>query len=92
MVTAGGVKNWDSYLSASVTFYGVGNWVVFIDVAAMIRVLEGRVLKLTKSNPPVTKLEKEKNLDICKYIINLRNTLKSHYLLYLKLFLCKSSL
>ena len=58
MVTAGGVENWDSYLSASVAFYGVGNWVVFVDIAAMIRVLAGRVLKLTKSNPPATNLDK----------------------------------
>ena len=56
MVTAGGVENWNSDLSASVAFYGVGNWVVFIAVATMISALPGRVLKLTKSKPPVTKL------------------------------------
>lgn len=34
LVTAGGVKNWNTDLSTSVTFYGVGNWVFFIGFAA----------------------------------------------------------
>ena len=66
MVTAGGVENWNSDLSASVAFYGVGNWVVFIAVAAMISALPGRVLKLTKSKPPVTKLQKTQLLIISR--------------------------
>lgn len=69
MVAAGGVENWNSYLSASVAFYGVGNWVVFADVAAVIRVLAGGVLKLAESNPPVTELENT-NLDIFTYLTN----------------------
>lgn len=43
MVAAGGVENWESHFSASVAFDGVGNQVVFVDVAAaIIRTRGGR--------------------------------------------------